>query len=240
MANEVTVPMLPCRSIDEVGEFYQMLGFEQTFRQVRPNPYLTLRREDINLHFFEMAAFNPEDSYGTCGVIVSDVQALYGSFAEGMRAKYGKLLISGIPRMTRPRKRKNADNVTGFTIVDPGGNWIRIFPSSQSNDDEAAVGKLGTALLNVIVIADSKGDNKQAAKILDSVLAREKDSASTVELVDALVYRAELAIRLDDHQRAATVLDQVRDIAIDDADRSRLADALSNAEELARILNSTN
>ena len=30
MANEVTVPLLPCRSIDEIVELYGMLGFERT------------------------------------------------------------------------------------------------------------------------------------------------------------------------------------------------------------------
>ena len=56
-------------------------------------------------------------------VNVPDTAALYRSFAAGMRAEYGKLLVSGIPRVTRPpRKRKNAG------VVDPGGNWIRIFP----------------------------------------------------------------------------------------------------------------
>lgn len=27
--------------------------------------------------------------------------------------------------MTRPRRRKNAEGVTGFAVIDPGGNWIR-------------------------------------------------------------------------------------------------------------------
>jgi hypothetical protein len=46
-----------------------------------------------------------------------------------MRAVHGKLLISGIPRMTRPRLRN--DRFTGFTVVDPGGNWIRINKAAQ-------------------------------------------------------------------------------------------------------------
>ena len=31
MANEVTVPLLPCASIDEIVEFYELLGFRRTF-----------------------------------------------------------------------------------------------------------------------------------------------------------------------------------------------------------------
>nr|WP_258545684.1 hypothetical protein [Micromonospora provocatoris] len=63
MANETTIPLLPCRSLDDVAPFYQALGFEVTYRQERPNPYLTLRREDLHLHFFGMPQFDPADSY---------------------------------------------------------------------------------------------------------------------------------------------------------------------------------
>lgn len=66
MANELTIPALPCRSIDDVEAFYTALGFTRTYRQVRPNPYLAVRWEDIELHFFGMPEFDPEDSYGTC------------------------------------------------------------------------------------------------------------------------------------------------------------------------------
>ncbi len=83
MANEITVPLLPCRSIDEMVEFYTMLGFSQTYYQRQPKPYVALKREDINLHFFGMPDFKPEDSYSTCLVIVPDTGALYRSFSAG-------------------------------------------------------------------------------------------------------------------------------------------------------------
>lgn len=50
MAHEIAVPLLPCRSIDEIVEFYTMLGFEQTYHQLRPSPYACLGREDLQLH----------------------------------------------------------------------------------------------------------------------------------------------------------------------------------------------
>jgi hypothetical protein len=79
MANEITVPLLPCRSSDEIVEFYGMLGFSQTYYQTLPNPYVALRRGDINLHFFGIPGFKPEDSYGSCLVIVPDTGELYRS-----------------------------------------------------------------------------------------------------------------------------------------------------------------
>lgn len=38
MAHEITVPLLPCGSIDEIVELYTMLGFTRTYYQVRPYP----------------------------------------------------------------------------------------------------------------------------------------------------------------------------------------------------------
>jgi hypothetical protein len=123
---------LPCADVDGITEFYAMLGFERTYCQLRPNPYVALRREDLHLHFFGIPGFDPERSYGSCVVQVPDIGGLFEAFAAGMRAVHGKLLVAGIPRLTRPRARKNAGGVTGFSVVDPGGNWIRIVPPAAT------------------------------------------------------------------------------------------------------------
>ena len=47
MANEIAIPLLPCHSIDEMADFYTMLGFRRIYYQVRPNPYVLLKREDL-------------------------------------------------------------------------------------------------------------------------------------------------------------------------------------------------
>lgn len=241
MAGEVTIPLLPCASIDEVAEFYRALGFEQTYRQLRPNPYIALRREDLHLHFSGIAGFDPEQSYGSCLVSVADTGELYEAFAAGMRAAYGKVLVAGIPRMTRPRRRKNTGNAAGFTVVDPGGNWIRIFShagetSLKSGADDRGTGKLAKALRNAVVLGESKGDERQAARILDATLARERETSPVVDVVEVLVYRAELAIRLDERERAAALLAQVHELSLGEADREVLADALANARELESSL----
>lgn len=53
------IPLLPCASIDDMEPFYAALGFERTNRPTKPNPYLAMRRDDIDLHFFGMAGFDP-------------------------------------------------------------------------------------------------------------------------------------------------------------------------------------
>jgi hypothetical protein len=55
--------------------------------------------------------------------------------------------------MTRPRRRKNAGNLAGFSVVDPGGNWIRIFPAGEASDAKEQ-GKLATVLDNVAVLGE--------------------------------------------------------------------------------------
>jgi hypothetical protein len=226
----IIIPLLPCRSIDDVQPFYEALGFRRTYRQLRPNPYLAMAREDVELHFFGMDGFDPADSYGSCVIQVPDTGELHRSFADGLRAAYGKVPLSGIPRMTRPRKRRNAGNLSGFTVVDPGGNWIRIFPAGKEQPDEPG-SKLANALANAVVLADSHGDHAQAAKILDGALRRGADAPAT-ERVEALAYRAELAVTLTDPDRLATALAELRAIELTEEERAAVADALANAEEL--------
>ncbi|GAB2858545.1 VOC family protein [Lentzea nigeriaca] len=188
MANELTIPLLPCPSIDEIASFYEMLGFSVTYRQTRPNPYVAVRREDINLHFFGMNDFDPEQSYGTCLVIVADTGPLYEAFAAGMRAVHGKVLVSGIPRMTRPRVRN--DRYTGFSVVDPGGNWIRI---NKAATEPEAQSKLAKAMENAARQADARGDERQALKILEGALKKavgdEPEFQAAQEFRDELVER---------------------------------------------------
>jgi len=65
MANEVTIPILPCRDLDKSIAFYGALGFERTRRQSRRNPYAVVACEDIQIHLFGLEDFDPEQSYGS-------------------------------------------------------------------------------------------------------------------------------------------------------------------------------
>ncbi|MEV4951234.1 hypothetical protein [Paenarthrobacter nitroguajacolicus] len=234
MSGEITVPLLPCRSIDEIADFYQMLGFERTYWQTKPYPCVGLRREDFQLQFFGLDGFDPEASYGSCVVLVEDTMALYEAFAAGMRAVHGKVLVAGIPRMTRPRKRKNTGNAAGFSVVDPGGNWIRIFHNTDAAGDitDEPSSQLAKAMQNAVVLGDSKGDTGQAARVLDSALNRHRASTPVTDLVEALVYGAELSMRLGDRARAGVLLAEVAAAELTDEQRDSLSEALANAANL--------
>ncbi|MGC4893346.1 VOC family protein [Micromonospora sp. DT31] len=237
MANETTIPLLPCRALDDVAPFYQSLGFAVTHRQARPNPYLALRREDLHLHFFGMPDFDPADSYGSCLVLVDDLVGLHRAFTAGLRAAYGKVLVAGVPRMTRPRPRRNQDGHSGFSIVDPGGNWIRFVGRAAEPDaDDGGEGGLARTLGNAVVQADSRGNPRQAVRILDGALSRPDAAADPAVLVETLVYRAELALLLDDPETARALLRRADAVDLTAEERDRLADTLRHAADLTATL----
>ena len=130
-------------------------------------------------------------------MITDDIEALFDAFAARLRAAYGKLPVSGFPRITRPRRRKNNDNRTGFSLVDPSGNWIRVTAerSPVESSSDASVSRLRAVVDNAVVIADSRGDAAQAAKILAGALARDT-TARPEERREAEEYWAELRERL--------------------------------------------
>lgn len=242
MTNERTVPLLPCPSIDDIETFYGVLGFRTTYKQRKPYACVGVQREDLNLQFFEIPGFDPEQSYGSCLVLTTDVEGLHRAFAAGMRAAYGKVLVSGTPRMTRPRARKNAEGLGGFSVIDPGGNWIRVFrdaataPTPATTPATTPAGRLAKALANAVVQADSRGDVGQAVRILDSALARPQADDDPVEQVEVLVYRAELAMVLHDPTTVAEMLTRARSVTLTEDESERAASAFGNAADLAAAL----
>jgi hypothetical protein len=238
MTNEVTIPLLPCASIDDIVTFYEVLGFHTTHKQRKPNPYVAVQREDLHLHFFEIAGFDPAQSYGSCLVLTSDIGELHRAFAAGMRAACGKIPVSGAPRMTRPRARKNYDGLGGFSVIDPGGNWIRVVQNAAAATAPATTpaGRLAKALANAIVQADSRGDARQAVRILDSALGRPQADDDPVTLVEVLVYRAELAMVLHDPKTAAEMLARVDRVVLSADETERAAATFETAADLAAAL----
>ena len=234
MAGEVTIPILPCPDLDEALAFYTSLGFTTTYRQLRPNPYAVVRREDLELHLAGIPGFDPESSYASAIVVVPDAEALHREFAGGLRAAHGRVPLSGIPRLLRPRKK--AGTVAGFTMVDVGGNWLRFYRAGDTEDDhDRSVSGLARVLMGAARQGDSHGDEVTAAQMLDRGLARHA-TAPAVQRVEAMIYRAELALRLDDQEHARRLLDAVQQIELTDDEVLTLAGPLSTIDELREQL----
>jgi catechol 2,3-dioxygenase-like lactoylglutathione lyase family enzyme len=231
---EITIPGLPCRDLDDVLPFYVALGFDVTYRQERPNPYAAVRRGGIELHFFSVPGFDPADSMGSVSVLVPDTGALHAEFTAGLRAAFGKVPVSGIPRMTRPRRRQGT--TAGFSVVDPGGNWLRISRQGAVEDgpgEEPALsdGRLARVVSTAARQADSHGDESAGIRVLVNGLARHAD-APAAERLPALVYLAELRVRTGERDAAAALLAEVAALDLSAADREALAGDLVTAAEL--------
>jgi catechol 2,3-dioxygenase-like lactoylglutathione lyase family enzyme len=227
MTGERTYPVLSVPDLDEAIDFYAVLGFARSYRQLRPNPYAVVGLEDMAIHLSGIDGYDPETSVGSVIISVPDAEALYASFADRLRTRYGKLPSAGIPRILRPRRKQGT--ATGFTIVDPGGNWLRFF-RSDATEDEAR----GEGLTRVMEVAarqgDAHGDDARALEILDRGLERYSD-ASPVERVRALLYRAELLVRLDQPDAArATVGEASRLVTADNI--AELAADLAHARDV--------
>lgn len=233
-----TVPILPCRELDDVVPFYLALGFEVTYRQQRPNPYVCFARDGLDLHFFALDGFEPEGSLGNVIVLVPDAGDLYDAFAAGLRSAYGKLPVAGLPRITRPRRKQGTSG--GFSVVDPGGNWLRVSTAGDPGDsgDSAegeSAGRLERVLRSAARQGDARGNESAAIAVLQAGLVRHAD-ATPVERVPVLVYLAELLVRSGEPERAAEVLADVRSLPLDDEATKEVAVDLAAAAELAADL----
>ncbi|UZN03323.1 hypothetical protein [Cellulomonas sp. S1-8] len=193
MAGERTYPMLPCADLDEALVFYRALGFRVTFEQRRPNPCAVVELDDIAIHLFTIDGFDPAASYGSTVITVAEPGERHDAFKAGLRERYGKVPIKGIPRLLPPRRK--AGTATGFSVVDVGGNWLRFYRAGASEDDPT---ERRHGLGRVIDVAarqgDARGDEVQAIAVLDAGLIRFAD-APPVEVFEARLYRAELSVR---------------------------------------------
>jgi hypothetical protein len=209
------------------------LGFTRTYRQLKPNPYAVVALEDIQIHLFGMEDFHPADSYGSVIIVVPDPDALYQAFATGLRAAYKKLPVQGIPRILRPRKKFGT--VRGFSVVDAGGNWLRIskLGDRESQDDEESEKLSGLAQMVAVAarLGDAHGDETLALKTIENGLKRFPD-APLLDQARALLYRAELAVRLQDQTLAQASLAAVHALTLGEEERSSIGDELAQTAEL--------
>jgi hypothetical protein len=226
MPDAITIPCLPCVSLEETFPFYEMLGFEVTYRQKAPNVYGVVRRGACELHFFGLKGLEPKAAFSTCLVLVSDVEVLHQTFADAMRQVLGKVPVAGLPRISRMKPGQ-----TRFTITDPAGNSV-IFIKRGAGDQAAGEEykkegqpRLQRAITLAARLRDYKGDDAAAAKALDVALAH-PDPADPFDRACALAARAELAIAMEDRQLAVRLQAELETLSLSGADRELLRDEI--------------
>jgi len=165
-------------------------------------------------------------------VAVPDPDSLYRDFAVGLRKTYGKLPVAGIPRILRPRKKYGT--VRGFSVVDPGGNWLRIYKLGESEEKDSAEKAEGLAQIIYVAarLGDAHGDEALALKTLESGLTRFGEAAGAIELARAYLYRAELAVRTKDHDLARSSLIAAKSLELTDDEKAALTEEFAHVTEL--------
>lgn len=235
--NETTVPLLPCVAPEETLEFYQALGFQVTWQQLKPYLYLAFRWSSFELHYGKAPkGLDPDlEQSGGALVMVDAVAPYHAALTAAMRAAYGKVLAKGRPRLTRYRP-----GATRFTLVDPSGNNIIFIQRDEPAELEYGGSKelqgIAKALDNARIFREFKQDDRAAMRTLVSALRRHGEQAAPVERALALATLIELSIALAEPERTREWTDQLRAIELNEADRARVATELGHADQLAQWL----
>jgi hypothetical protein len=233
--NSTTIPALPCESMDEMLIFYQAIGFEVTYKQKAPNPYAVVHHADeYDLHFFWLKQLKSEDNFSTCLIVVPEVENLHAQFVEKLKSHLGKIPSKGFPRISRMKPKQ-----TRFTLTDVAGNSI-IYIKRGKEDEEKAQEYLQSdqtslqkALSTAARLRDFKNDDKAAAKVLDTVLARE-GQGTLVEYAKVLIARIDLAVALDEIEKAREIHARLKILGLSDPDKLDLKEELIVLNDLEK------
>lgn len=229
------IPVLPCASIPEALTFYKTLGFEVTHEQVNPNPYAATRRGDIHLHFMGIPGFAAEASYSTCLVLVPEVEALHLELVERLREAYGKMPVSGLPRITRMKPGQSR-----FTVVDVAGNSVIYIRQDAPDDyDESDPGnhsqtRLGKALRAAARLRDFKNDDEAAAKLLEAAL--KKPEGSAFERARVLAARAEIGVARGETERVARARAEIAALPLEGEELEKIEAELAALDRLSGLV----
>ncbi|MGA4727752.1 glyoxalase [Micromonospora taraxaci] len=195
--NETTVPLLHCPAPEETLAFWRALGFEVAYEQLKPYVYLVFSWSGFQLHYGPAPKdLDPaKEQSGGCLVMVDAVASYHAVFTEAMRRAYGKVLVKGLPRVTRYRAGSSR-----FSIVDPSGNTVVFIQRDEPRDVEyggsTELEGLARVLDNARILREFKMDDRAAYRALDSGMRRRAEGAPVVEQAMALAGLIELATAL--------------------------------------------
>lgn len=229
--NETIVPLLPCVAPEETLAFWRALGFTVTWEQHKPYLYLAFRWSGFELHYGRAAeGVDPaQERTGGCLVMVDAVAPYHARFTAAMRDAYGKVLATGLPRITRYRS-----GASRFTVMDPSGNSIMFIRRDEPEDLEYGGSKQLTGLAKVLdnarILREFKTDDRAAVRALQSGLRRHGAGASAVERAMALAALIELSTALDEPERAPEWGERLRKTELSPVERDQVTAFVADPE----------
>lgn len=221
--NETITPLLPCFAIDETLAFWRALGFTVTWEQRKPYVYLAFRWSGFELHYGRGPdGVDPtQERTGGCLVMVDTVAPYHALFTTAIRGAYGKVLVKGLPRITRYRA-----GASRFTIMDPSGNSIVFIRRDEPEDLEYGGSKQLTGLAKVLdnarILREFKTDDRAAFRALNSGLRRHGTEAPAVEQAMTLAALIELSTTLNEPERVPEWGERLRLIQLSAAEREQV------------------
>lgn len=114
------IPKLPMRNKEITREFYtNKLGFEELGDY---EGYLMVRRDNIEIHFFEFKSLNPKENYGQVYIRIDSIEDFYKTLLDTKISIHpnGKLEV-------KPWGQKE------FSILDPDTNLLTFGQSTLEN-----------------------------------------------------------------------------------------------------------
>lgn len=106
-------PKLPMRDKHATREYYlSQLGFEDIGREDYDG-YLLLRKEEVEIHFFEFKALKPRKNYGQVYIRTDDIDRLYQSLLDK-----GVAIHPNAPLQAKPWGQRE------FALLDPDNNLL--------------------------------------------------------------------------------------------------------------------
>jgi hypothetical protein len=104
-------PKLPMRDKPATKKFYEKLGFQNSGGDY--DGYLMIKKDHIQIHFFEFKELNPLENYGQVYIRVSEIEKLYQFMLDN------KITMPQLGRLeTKPWGQKE------FSIIDPDHNLL--------------------------------------------------------------------------------------------------------------------
>lgn len=229
------VPVLHCVNADATTEFFTALGFETTYSQRKPYLYLAFVWDDIEIHFGSAPASVDvtNEETGGCLVMADQVATYHAQIVAAMRKAYGKVLGSGLPRVTRFRP-----GASRFTLMDPSGNAIifiqRDEPEELEYGGSTSLIGLANALDNARILREFKNDDLQAFRALKSAIRRHAADATVLDRARALVQLSDLAQTLE--ESATEWEEALGALGLSEDDRQVLHNEFQHLEHLSALV----
>jgi hypothetical protein len=233
LPNETTMPLLPCVAPEETLAFWRALGFAVIWEQTKPYLYLAFRWRGFELHYGRApSGLDPSENTSGCLVMVDSVAPYHATFTEAMRSGYGKVLVKGLPRLTRYRP-----GASRFTVTDPSGNSIVFIQRDEPADVEyggsTRLQGLARVLDNARILREFKSDDKAAFRSLNSGLRRHGDTAPAAQQAVALAMLIELSTALEEPERVPEWGARLRHISLTEEERRHVESAVADPALLA-------